>query len=178
MATRFSEDDLSRVDAEMRAIIAEDQPFTRAEHTVREALTLFKDQPFKVEIIEAVESGDALDPADVVAGETVTTYANTNSFLDLCRGPHVPSTGRLGHFRLTRVAGAYWRGDEANQQLQRIYGTAWESEAALAAHLTQLEEAEQRDHRDSATSSTSSPSRARSDPGSRSFTPRAGPFAG
>jgi threonyl-tRNA synthetase len=144
---RFSDDDLARVDAEMRDIIAEDQPFTRAEHTVEEARALFRDQPFKVEIIEAVERGTLEDDAEVVAGEAVTTYSNADSFLDLCRGPHVPSTGRLGHFRLTRVAGAYWRGDEANEQLQRIYGTAWESEAALAAHLTQLEEAEKRDHR-------------------------------
>ncbi len=144
---RFSEDDLARVDAEMRAIIGENQSFTRAEHTVEEALALFRDQPFKVEIIEAVERGTLEDDAEVVAGEAVTTYSNADSFLDLCRGPHVPSTGRLGHFRLTRVAGAYWHGDEENEQLQRIYGTAWESEAALAAHLTQLEEAEKRDHR-------------------------------
>ena len=77
----------------------------------------------------------------------VSTYRNSDAFIDLCRGPHVPSTGRLGHFKLMRVAGAYWRGDEKREQLQRIYGTAWESEKALAAHLHQLEEAERRDHR-------------------------------
>ena len=77
----------------------------------------------------------------------VSTYRNTDAFIDLCRGPHVPSTGRLGHFKLMRVAGAYWRGDEKREQLQRIYGTAWESEKALAAYLHQLEEAERRDHR-------------------------------
>ena len=77
----------------------------------------------------------------------VSTYRNTDAFIDLCRGPHVPSTGRLGHFKLMRVAGAYWRGDEKRAQLQRIYGTAWESEKALAAYLHQLEEAERRDHR-------------------------------
>jgi len=77
----------------------------------------------------------------------VSTYLNSPAFTDLCRGPHVPSTSRLGHFKLMRVAGAYWRGDEKRPQLQRIYGTAWESEAALQAHLTQLEEAEKRDHR-------------------------------
>ena len=77
----------------------------------------------------------------------MSTYRNSDAFIDLCRGPHVPSTGRLGHFKLMRVAGAYWRGDEKREQLQRIYGTAWESEKALAAHLHQLEEAERRDHR-------------------------------
>ena len=76
-----------------------------------------------------------------------STYWNSPTFTDLCRGPHVPSTGRLGHFALMRVAGAYWRGDEKRQQLQRIYGTAWESEKALAEHLHRLEEAERRDHR-------------------------------
>ena len=77
----------------------------------------------------------------------VSTYRNSDDFVDLCRGPHVPSTSRLGHFKLMRVAGAYWRGDEKNAQLQRIYGTAWESEKALNAYLHQLEEAERRDHR-------------------------------
>ena len=81
------------------------------------------------------------------AGSVVSTYRNSDAFIDLCRGPHVPSTGRLGHFKLMRVAGAYWRGDEKREQLQRIYGTAWESEKALAAYLHQLEEAERRDHR-------------------------------
>ena len=146
--THFSDDDLARVDAEMRAIIAEDQPFTRAEHSVEEALVLFRDQPFKVEIIEAVERGGSEeDLSEVESATVVSTYSNTTAFVDLCRGPHVPSTGRLGHFRLTRLAGAYWRGDEMNPQLQRIYGTAWESDEALAAHLHQLEEAEARDHR-------------------------------
>jgi threonyl-tRNA synthetase len=144
----FTDDDLSRIDAEMRAIIAEDQPFTRSEHTVDEGLALFKDQPFKVEIINAVAHGasDAEDVGEVDAS-AVSTYSNSPAFTDLCRGPHVPSTSRLGHFKLTRVAGAYWRGDEKRPQLQRIYGTAWESDAALEAHLTQLVEAEKRDHR-------------------------------
>src|SRR5258706_211359 len=93
-------------------------------------------------------AADAL--AAVVDGkevDLVTAYRNTPDFVDLCRGPHVPSTGRLGHFKLMRVAGAYWRGDEHNQQLQRIYGTAWESKKALDEHLVRLEEAEKRDHR-------------------------------
>jgi threonyl-tRNA synthetase len=141
---RFSDDDLSRIETEMRAIMAEDQPFIRHEHPLGEGLELFADQPFKREIIEAVGAG--ADEVDA-GGSVVSTYWNAESFTDLCRGPHVPSTGRLGHFKLMRVAGAYWRGDEKREQLQRIYGTAWESEKALAAHLHQLEEAERRDHR-------------------------------
>jgi threonyl-tRNA synthetase len=140
----FSDDDLGRIETEMRAIIAEDQPFVRQEHGPGEGLALFADQPFKREIIEAVESGS--DEVDA-AGAVVSTYRNSDAFTDLCRGPHVPSTSRLGHFKLMRVAGAYWRGDEKKAQLQRIYGTAWESEKALAAYLHQLEEAERRDHR-------------------------------
>ncbi len=140
----FSDDDLGRIDAEMRDIIKEDQPFVRHEHTLEEGLEIFADQPFKQEIIEAVETG--ADEVDAT-GSVVSTYRNSDAFIDLCRGPHVPSTGRLGHFRLMRVAGAYWRGDEKREQLQRIYGTAWESEKALVAHLHQLEEAERRDHR-------------------------------
>ena len=140
----FTDDDLDRIDAEMREIIEENQPFVRHEHTLEEGLEIFADQPFKQEIIEAVETG--ADEVDA-AGPVVSTYRNTDAFIDLCRGPHVPSTGRLGHFKLMRVAGAYWRGDEKREQLQRIYGTAWESEKALAAHLHQLEEAERRDHR-------------------------------
>jgi len=142
----FSDDDLARVDAEMRAVIAEDQPFTRAEHSIDEGLAIFKDQPFKVEIIEAARRGSEQDLAET-GGAVVSTYRNSADFVDLCRGPHVPSTSRLGHFKLTRVAGAYWRGDETKPQLQRIYGTAWESEEALSAYLVQLEEAERRDHR-------------------------------
>src|SRR5580658_1634536 len=140
----FTDDDLERIDAEMRLIIKENQPFVRHEHTLEEGLEIFADQPFKQEIIEAV--GIGADEVDA-AGSVVSTYRNTDAFIDLCRGPHVPSTGRLGHFKLMRVAGAYWRGDEKREQLQRIYGTAWESEKALAAHLHQLEEAERRDHR-------------------------------
>ena len=145
---RFSDDDLVRIDAEMRAIIAEDQPFTRHEYSIEEGLDLFKDQPFKVEIINAVAKAPTdEDLAEVESTSSVSTYSNSPAFTDLCRGPHVPSTARLGHFKLTRVAGAYWRGDEKNPQLQRIYGTAWESDAALAAHLEQLAQAELRDHR-------------------------------
>src|ERR1700722_6965662 len=144
----FSDDDLERIDAEMRAIIAEDQPFVRHEYSIADGLALFKDQPFKVEIIKAVEQAPTEEDLGEVGSTTsVSTYSNSPTFTDLCPGPHVPSTARLGHFLLTRVAGAYWRGDEKNEQLQRIYGTAWESDAALAAHLEQLAQAELRDHR-------------------------------
>ena len=147
-AAHFSDDDLDRIDAEMRVIIAEDQPFTRSEYSIHDALALFKDQPFKVEIINAVETAPTdEDLGEVASGSVISTYSNSPSFTDLCRGPHVPSTQRLGHFTLTRVAGAYWRGDEKKPQLQRIYGTAWESDAALVAHLEQLAQAELRDHR-------------------------------
>jgi threonyl-tRNA synthetase len=147
----FSDEDLERIEDTMREIIAEDQPFLRHEHSIDEGLSLFADQPFKREIIEAVAEGadevDAGPTADDGAGPTVSTYWNAPTFTDLCRGPHVPSTSRLGHFKLMRVAGAYWRGDEKRPQLQRIYGTAWESKEALADHLHRLEEAERRDHR-------------------------------
>ena len=145
----FSDDDLERVEATMREIMAEDQPFVRHEHTIDEGLALFEGQPFKREIIEAVRAGqDEVDAAaEGASAAAVSTYWNSPAFTDLCRGPHVPTTGRLGHFALMRVAGAYWRGDEKRQQLQRIYGTAWESDKALAEHLHRLEEAERRDHR-------------------------------
>jgi len=151
----FSSEDLARIEAVMRQIVAEDQPFVRHEHSIEEAMAIFDDQPFKREIIEAVAAGaDEIDAAagtdeiDAAKGAgTVSTYRNSPTFTDLCRGPHVPSTGRLRHFKLMRVAGAYWRGDETRAQLQRIYGTAWESEEALAEYLHRLEEAERRDHR-------------------------------
>jgi threonyl-tRNA synthetase len=141
----FHDDDLPRIEERMRQIISEDQPFTREEHTVSEGLDLFADQPYKVEIIQAVDESDAAE--GVSADGPVSAYRNTPGFVDLCRGPHVPATGRLGHFKLMKVAAAYWRGDEHRPQLQRIYGTAWESKAALDEHLRRLEEAEKRDHR-------------------------------
>ena len=141
----FSDDDLERIEARMREIVAEDQTFTREEHTVEEGLQLFADQPYKREIIEAVDAADVAE--GVSAGGAVSAYRNNDRFVDLCRGPHVPSTGRLGHFKLMKVAAAYWRGDEKRGQLQRIYGTAWESKSALEDHLHRLEEAERRDHR-------------------------------
>ena len=150
----FSDDDLARIEDEMRGIVKADQRFERSELTYDDALSLFADQPYKREIIEKVRSG-AADPDD--AGEAggdgagVSVYRNVVdgdlAFVDLCRGPHVPSTGKLGAFKLLKVAGAYWRGNEKGPMLQRIYGTAWESKAALAEHLHRLEEAERRDHR-------------------------------
>src|SRR5687767_12529847 len=140
----FTPDDLERIDARMRVIIAERQPFIRDEIPSDEARVIFKDHPFKLEIID----GQADDPTSVTEAGIVRTYENPPTFIDLCRGPHVPDTGsHLGHFKLMRVAGAYWRGDERNPMLQRIYGTAWASKKDLEAHLHRLEEAEKRDHR-------------------------------
>ncbi|MGZ8786044.1 MAG: threonine--tRNA ligase, partial [Acidimicrobiia bacterium] len=136
----FTPEDLERIEKEMADIIAADQPFVRREMSKAEALELFADQPFKKEIIESV------DETEVDAGQVVSAYAN-NGFVDLCRGPHVPSTGRLSAVKLLRTAGAYWRGDEKRPQLQRIYGTAWEDKKALNEYLHRLEEAERRDHR-------------------------------
>ena len=145
----FSDDDLQAIEGKMREIVKADQPFVRAEMSVKEALSLFVDQPYKCEIIERVTSGasDGADAGEVGGGDSVSVYRNTDTFVDLCRGPHVPSTGRLGHFALMKVAGAYWRGNEKGPMLQRIYGTAWESKSALDEHLTRLAEAEKRDHR-------------------------------
>jgi threonyl-tRNA synthetase len=145
----FNEDDLVAVEARMREIVRADQPFVRSELSADDALALFADQPYKCEIIEraANAQADAADAGEVAAGGTVSVYRNTPEFADLCLGPHVPTTGRLGPFKLRRVAGAYWRGDEKRPMLQRIYGTAWESDAALKEYLVRLEEAEKRDHR-------------------------------
>ncbi len=137
----FSDDDLGRIEERMRSIVAEDQPFVREEHSVAEGLELFADQPYKTEIISGVDASEG------AAEGVVSAYRNSPEFVDLCRGPHVPTTARLGHFKLLKVAAAYWRGDEHRPQLQRIYGTAWESAAALKDHLHRLEEAEKRDHR-------------------------------
>ena len=141
----FSDDDLGRIEERMRAIVGEDQPFVREELSREEGLERFADQPFKLEIIEGV------DPDEGAEGTAVSVYRNGASpdsgWADLCRGPHVPTTSRLGSFKLMKVAGAYWRGDERRPMLQRIYGTAWESDKALAEHLHRLEEAERRDHR-------------------------------
>ena len=137
-ATAFSEDDLAAIEARMHEIVDRDEEILRSVWTRDEAVDFYKknNEPFKVELVEAI-------PAD----ETVTFYRQ-GDFIDLCRGPHLPSTGKLGHaFKLMKVAGAYWRGDSNRPMLQRIYGTAWATDKDLTAYLTMLEEAEKRDHR-------------------------------
>jgi threonyl-tRNA synthetase len=144
----FSDTDLERIEARMREIVIADEAFVREEVGRDRALDVFADQPYKREIIERVDAGDS---SEVGEGAVISLYRNPrpdgSEFVDLCRGPHVPSTKRLGAFKLTKVAGAYWRGDEKRPMLQRIYGTAWESKPALEEHLHRLEEAERRDHR-------------------------------
>ncbi|MEO5838377.1 MAG: threonine--tRNA ligase [Acidimicrobiales bacterium] len=137
----FSQDDLGRIEAKMREIIRANQPFERHQVSAAEGVALFRDHPYKREIIERV------DASEVSGDGAVSYYRNSDTFIDLCRGPHVPSTGRLGHFALQRVAGAYWRGDHTRPMLQRIYGTAWATDKQLKEHLHRLEEAEKRDHR-------------------------------
>jgi threonyl-tRNA synthetase len=137
---QVSESDLAKIEDRMREIVAADQPFVREEIPRAEALERFADQPYKREIIESLEEGE------VPAGDTVTVYRN-DGWADLCLGPHVPSTGRLTAFKLMKVAGAYWRGDEARPMLTRIYGTTWATQEELDDYLLRLEEAEKRDHR-------------------------------
>jgi threonyl-tRNA synthetase len=145
----FSDDDLASIEARMREIMKSNQPFTRSEVSAADALSLFAAQKYKCEIIERVSSGaaDGNDSGEVGDAGTISVYRNSDEFVDLCRGPHVPTTSRLGHFALMKVAGAYWRGNEKGPMLQRIYGTAWESDAAVKEHLHRLEEAAKRDHR-------------------------------
>lgn len=136
----FNAEDLETIERRMNEIVAEDQPFEREEVSREEALKIFSSHKFKREIIESLE------PSEVAGDDVVSLYRN-RGFVDLCRGPHLPSTGRLPAFKLLRNAGAYWRGDEKREQLQRIYGTAWESKQALADYLERVAEAERRDHR-------------------------------
>ena len=131
----FTPDDLERIEARMREIVAERLSFQRGELDRLEAIDEFEGQPYKQELIE-----------ELPEGETISVYKQ-GSFEDLCRGPHVPDTGRIGAFKLTKVAGAYWRGDSGRPMLQRIYGTAWFSRKDLDAYLERIEEAERRDHR-------------------------------
>ncbi len=138
-----SADDLGRIEDEMRAIVKEAQPFLRDDVDRAAALQRLADQPLKREIVEGLAAHDG----EVTGGDTVSFYRNGPAFDDLCLGPHLPSTGMLGAFKLTAVSGAYWRGDEANTQLTRIYGTAWATQDDLDAYLERLEEAERRDHR-------------------------------
>ncbi|MBU1081009.1 MAG: threonine--tRNA ligase, partial [Spirochaetes bacterium] len=129
-------DDLPAIEKEMRRIISANVPFKRVEVSKAEALAMFSDEPYKLELIEGLEDG------------AITVYEQ-GSFRDLCRGPHVDSTRDLrpDAFKLRSVAGAYWRGDEKRQMLTRIYAYAFVSKAELEAHLKMLEEAEKRDNR-------------------------------
>src|SRR5690606_31170661 len=128
----FSQDDLERIEAKMREIIAADQPFVRTDLDATTALELFENHPYKREIIER-------DDASEVAGDgTVGVYRTSDTSSDRCRGTHMPSTGKLGHFALQRGAGAYWRADHTRPMLQRISGTAWASAKDLKEHLHRL----------------------------------------
>jgi len=140
VAEPFTPDDLERIEERMREVIAEDQPFERVVLSREQALEVFSGHRFKVEIIENV------DASETEGGEEVTAYRNLD-FIDLCRGPHLPSTGRIPSFKVLRSSGAYWRGDQDREQLQRVYGTAWASKKDLADYLRRLDEAELRDHR-------------------------------
>ena len=133
----FTPEDLSAIEKRMSELASKDEPVVRRVLPRDEAVTYFKSlgEHYKAEIIQSIP-----------AAEDVSLYRE-GEFEDLCRGPHVPSTGRLKHFKLMKVAGAYWRGDSKNEMLQRIYGTAWASKEDLQLYLTQLEEAEKRDHR-------------------------------
>ncbi len=133
--TPFTPDDLEVFEKRMAEVTVADQPFERRQVTKDEARQLFEDDPLKLERLEEFEDD-----------EVITVYQN-GPFLDLCKGPHVPSTGKLEHFKLLSGAGAYWRGDEKRQMLQRIYGTAFHSHPELDEHLDRLEEAKKRDHR-------------------------------
>ena len=131
----FAPEDLEAIEKKMAEVVKADYPFVREEVSRAEAKRRFADDPLKLERIE-----------DLGPNEVISVYTD-GPFVDLCRGPHVPSTGKIKHFKLMTTAGAYWRGDERRQMLQRIYGTAWFTKDDLAAYLRRLEEAKQRDHR-------------------------------
>jgi threonyl-tRNA synthetase len=131
----FTPEDLELIEEEMRKVVDADLPMERREIERDEARHLFEDDPYKLERL-----------AEIPEGETISIYRD-GAFVDLCRGPHAPSTGEVKHFRLLSAAGAYWRGDEHRPMLQRIYGTAFFTESALQEHLHRLEEARKRDHR-------------------------------
>ena len=145
----LSEESLVAIEARMHEIVAADQTFVRHEMPAAAAAAFFAHDTFKAEIIERVIAGPVSveDSGEIGGGDTISYYANGESFRDMCTGPHVPSTGRLGHFKLQSVAGAYWRGDVTRPMLQRIYGTAWSSKKELKTHLQMLAEADKRDHR-------------------------------
>jgi len=131
----FAPEDLEAIEKKMEEVVKADYPFVREEVDRAEAKRRFKDDPLKLERIE-----------DLGPDEVISVYTD-GPFVDLCRGPHVPSTGRIKHFKLLHAAGAYWRGDERRQMLQRIYGTAWFTKEDLEGYVRRLEEAKKRDHR-------------------------------
>lgn len=152
--TPFVPEDLVKIESRMKKIIKANQKFSRRVTTDDDARVELADEPYKLELIGL--KGSAADAAEgasaEVGGGELTIYDNLDrngeiAWKDLCRGPHLPTTKRIPAFKLMRSAAAYWRGDEKNKQLQRIYGTAWESKEALDAHLARIEEAERRDHR-------------------------------
>jgi len=144
----ISVDDLPAIEAKMREIIARKEPFERSEVSPDQARQLFKDEPYKLELIEGILAGRESEHGEATAEAPaiLTTYRN-GDFVDLCRGPHVEHTGQIGPFKLLNVAGAYWRGDEHNKMLTRIYGTCFPTQQELDDYLWRLAEAEKRDHR-------------------------------
>jgi threonyl-tRNA synthetase len=142
-------DDLEEIEARMGEIIKNNSEFVREEVSAEEAREIFADQPYKLELIEGLEEGDVDEHGNPVDEKPVITIYKSDEFVDLCRGPHLESTGKIHPkaVKLMNVAGAYWRGDEHNPMLQRIYGTAWLSPKELKQYLWRLEEAKKRDHR-------------------------------
>ncbi|HVA11001.1 MAG TPA: threonine--tRNA ligase, partial [Candidatus Dormibacteraeota bacterium] len=159
-ATKLSEEDFAKVEAEMNKVIKADQPFEHFDKPIDEAIAWAREtkQPYKEELLNDLKRAGTTAAKDLNAEEMGTiapgdakvdrvSFYRNGDFTDLCRGPHVASTGKVGIFRLLRVSGAYWRGNEKNAQMQRLYGVAFETEAQLKKHLTMLEEAQKRDHR-------------------------------
>ena len=158
--TKISEEDFERIEAEMRKVIEQNQLFERSEKPVDEAIAWAKEshQPYKEELLNDLKRAGTTVAKDLDADELGTiaegdaalekvSFYKNGDFVDLCRGPHVESTGQVGAFKLLRVAGAYWRGNEKNPQMQRLYGVAFASDKELRQHLNMLEEAKKRDHR-------------------------------
>ncbi len=145
----FSPEDLEKIEKRMRQIISERHPFIYREVTADKAREIFKDQPYKLELIEGLEKGEVDEYGNEVDEKPVISTYRQDTFEDLCRGPHVEHTGQIppDAFKLMSVAGAYWRGDENNPMLQRIYGTAWRNKKELNDYLKMMEEARKRDHR-------------------------------
>jgi len=158
--TKLSEDDFSRIEAEMRRIIETDEQFEKIDLSIEEAIDWAKqnDQPYKLELLYDLQRSGTTVANDINPEElgvktetdskvTEVSFYRNGDFTDLCRGPHVKSTASVGKFMLLRISGAYWRGDEHKPQMQRIYGVAFSTQEELSKYLDQLEEARKRDHR-------------------------------